>query len=29
MDMDKTMNFSVETEKNVKTREILRQVYEA
>ena len=27
MDMDKTMNFSVETEKNVKTREILRQGY--
>jgi len=29
MDMDKTMNFSVETEKSLKTREILRQVYDA
>ena len=29
MDMDKTMNFTVETEKNIRTREILRQVCEA
>ena len=29
MDMDKTMSFTVETEKNVKTKEILKTVYEA
>lgn len=29
MDFDKTMSFSVETDKNVKTREILKQVYSA
>ena len=29
MDMDKTMNFRVESDKNVRTREILKQVYEA
>ena len=29
MDFDKTMNFSVEREQNVKTREILKQVYNA
>ena len=29
MDFDKTMNFSVETDKNVKSREVLKQVYSA
>jgi len=29
MDFDKTMNFSVETDKNIKTREVLKQVYNA
>ena len=29
MDFDKTMNFSVEKESNIKTREILKQVYNA
>ena len=29
MDFDKTMNFSVERDKNVKAREILKQVYSA
>ena len=29
MDMDKTMNFKVESDKNIRTREILKQVYEA
>ena len=29
MDMDKTMNFKVESDKNNRTREILKQVYEA
>ncbi len=29
MDMDKTMSFTVEKDKNVKAREILKQVYEA
>ena len=29
MDFDKTMNFSVETDKNVKAREVLKQVYSA
>ncbi len=29
MDMDKTMNFKVERDKNVKAREILKQVYQA
>ena len=29
MDFDKTMNFSVEKEKNVKSKEILKQVYSA
>lgn len=29
MDMDKTMNFKVELDKNTKTKEILKQVYEA
>lgn len=29
MDMDKTMNFKVESDKNERTREILKQVYEA
>ena len=29
MDMDKTMNFKVEFDKNVKTREILKDVYQA
>lgn len=29
MDMDKTMNFKVEFDKNVKTREILKEVYQA
>jgi len=29
MDFDKTMNFSVETDKNVKAREVLKQVYNA
>ena len=29
MDFDKTMNFSVERDKNIKTREVLKQVYSA
>ena len=29
MNFDKTMSFSVEKEKNVKSREILKEVYEA
>lgn len=29
MDFDKTMNFQVEREENSKTREILKEVYEA
>ncbi len=29
MDMDKTMSFTVEKDKNVKAREILKNVYEA
>lgn len=29
MDFDKTMNFSVEKEKNAKTKEILKEVYKA
>ena len=29
MDFDKTMNFKVEKEKNLKTREILKAVYDA
>ena len=29
MDFDKTMNFSVEKDNNVKAREILKQVYSA
>lgn len=29
MDMDKTMSFQVEREKNTKTKEILKEVYEA
>lgn len=29
MDFDKTMNFRVEKDKNVKAREILKQVYQA
>ena len=29
MDFDKTMNFSVEKEKNTKTKEVLKQVYSA
>ena len=29
MDFDKTMNFSVETDKNIKTREVLKNVYNA
>ncbi len=29
MDFDKTMNFSVERDKNIKAREILKQVYNA
>ena len=29
MDFDKTMNFSVEIEKNKKTKDVLKQVYEA
>lgn len=29
MDFDKTMSFSVETDKNVKAREVLKQVYSA
>ncbi len=29
MDFDKTMNFKFETDKNVKAREILKEVYEA
>ena len=29
MNFDKTMNFSVERDKNIKSREILKQVYNA
>ena len=29
MDLDKTMNFTVEKEKNEKTQEILKEVYKA
>lgn len=29
MDMDKTMNFTVEKDKNVRAREILKNVYQA
>lgn len=29
MEMDKTMNFSLEKEKNLKTKETLKQVYDA
>ena len=29
MDFDKTMSFQVEREENTKTREILKEVYEA
>lgn len=29
MEMDKTMNFKLESEKNLKTRETLKQVYDA
>ena len=29
MDFDKTMSFSVERDKNVKTKEVLKQVYSA
>lgn len=29
MDLDKTMNFSVERDRNVKAREVLKQVYSA
>ena len=29
MDFDKTMNFSVEKDRNVKAREVLKQVYSA
>ena len=29
MNMDKTMSFKVEKEKNIKAREILKEVYEA
>ena len=29
MEMDKTMNFGMESEKNLKTRETLKQVYDA
>ena len=29
MDFDKTMNFSVERDKNVKARDVLKQVYNA
>lgn len=29
MEFDKTMNFKVEREKNIKTKEILKEVYEA
>lgn len=29
MDMDKTMNFTVEKDKNVRAREILKTVYES
>ena len=29
MDFDKTMNFKFETDKNIKTKEILKEVYEA
>ena len=29
MDLDKTMNFQIEKEKNTKTREILKDVYDA
>ena len=29
MDFDKTMNFYVETDKNIRTREVLKNVYNA
>ncbi len=29
MDFDKTMNFKFETDKNIKAKEILKEVYEA
>ena len=29
MDFDKTMNFSVETVKNIESKEVLKKVYEA
>ena len=29
MEMDKTMNFKLEREKNLKTKETLKQVYDA
>ena len=29
MEMDKTMNFKMESEKNLRTRETLKQVYDA
>jgi len=29
MNMDETMNFKIEREKNVKTREVLKEVYQA
>lgn len=29
MDFDKTMNFSVERDKNIKAKEVLKQVYSA
>ena len=29
MEFDKTMNFKVERENNIKTKEILKEVYEA
>lgn len=29
MDFDKTMSFSVETAKNIKTKEVLKKVYDA
>ena len=29
MDFDKTMSFSVETDKNIKAKEVLKKVYEA
>lgn len=29
MDFDKTMNFSVERDRNIKAREVLKQVYSA